>query len=58
MKTTKFTTVTETSTDPPTTDIAAPAIGKILRDRWVCDVCRTMSFDEFNEAYLHKKEFL
>ena len=51
-------TVTETSTDPPTTDIAAPAIGKILRDRWVCDVCRTMSFDEFNEAYLHKKELL
>ena len=55
---TKVTTTTKTFMVTLLTNISAPVTHKIMRDRWVCNVCGTMSFDEFNEAYLHKKEFL
>ena len=56
MTTTKATTATATSTAPPPTDIAAPVTRKVVRDRWVCDVCGTVSFDDFDEACRHEKE--
>ena len=58
MITTAVTTAAAASMEPPPTNIAAPVTCKVLRDMWVYDVCRIVSFENFDDTCRHKKEFL
>ena len=43
--------------EPPLVNISTPVTRKVLRYRRMCDVCGKFSFDNFDEALRHYKEF-
>jgi len=43
----------ENATDTPTNPFMTKQ--KIVKDRWICDICRTAAFDSFDDACLHEE---